>query len=267
MNLVLYAVLILGGIGLLASVVLVIASKLMYVPTDERATQIAEVLPGANCGSCGFAGCADYAAAIAAGKAALNLCVPGGAAVAAKVGDIMGETVETKERMVAVIACRGSYDSTHDKYDYNGIESCAACNMFHSGRSDCPYGCVGFGDCAAACPFGAITVQNGLASVNYNVCTGCGTCVAKCPKKIIKLVPYGMHSIVLCSNHDRGSQTRKACVSGCLGCKKCENICPQGAIKVDDNCAVVDFSKCIGCGQCVSVCPVHSPTLKDMKQA
>ncbi len=256
---VLNCVLVLGGIGIAAAVVLVVASKIMYVPSDERAELIAAALPGANCGACGYAGCADYAAAISAGKAFPNLCVPGGAEAAKRIGEILGEEVEASERRVAVVACRGSYASTHDKYLYNGVRSCAACSMFHSGRSDCSYGCVGYGDCAAVCPFGAIKVNNGVAEVDYSLCTGCGKCASACPKKIIKLVPYGHRPLVLCSNHDKGSQTRKVCVSGCLGCKKCERSCPAGAITVDDNCAAIDFSKCISCGKCVEVCPVHAP--------
>ncbi len=259
MNSVIYCVLVLGGIGLVAAVVLVVASKIMYVPSDERAGLIAEALPGANCGACGYAGCADYAAAVSSGGAAPNLCVPGGSEAAKRIGEILGEEVETAERRVAVVACRGSYDSTRDKYIYNGVQSCAACAMLHSGRGDCAYGCVGYGDCAAVCPFGAIKVNNGVAEVDYSLCTGCGRCVETCLKKIIKLVPYGRTPLVLCSNHDRASETRKVCVSGCLGCRRCEKACPAGAITVDDNCAAVDFSKCIGCGKCVEVCPVHAP--------
>jgi len=261
MNAVLNPILVLGGLGLVAAAVLVVASKLMHVPTDGRADAIAEALPGANCGACGYAGCADYAQAIVSGGAPLNLCVPGGAPAAAAIGAVMGQSVEAAHQMVAVVACRGGYDNTHDKYDYNGIQSCAACAMFHGGRGDCSFGCIGFGDCAAACPFGAILVENGVASVNYQLCTGCGVCAERCPKNIIRLVPRGKHPVVLCSNHDRGSATRKVCVAGCLGCKKCEKVCPSGAIRVEDNCAVIDFSLCTSCGACANTCPVHAPEI------
>ncbi len=263
MNLVLPSVLLLGGLGFACALILVIAAKIMFVPEDDRVAEILAALPGANCGACGFAGCSEYATAVSSGNASPHLCLPGGEASAAKIGEILGETVSVGEKKVAVVACRGNYDSTHDKYTYNGLESCAACSMFHSGRGDCSFGCLGYGDCAATCPFDAISVHNGVASVNYSRCTGCGMCVPRCPKRIIKLVPYGKHPFVLCSNHDKGSLTRKVCVSGCLGCKKCEQTCPTGAITVQDNCATVDFSLCSSCGMCEKVCPVHAPSTEN----
>lgn len=263
MNPVLIAVLLLTGTGLLASVILVIASKLMYVPVDETANEIAKALPGANCGACGYAGCSDYAAAVASKKAAPNLCVPGGADAAEKVSAIIGEDAGEIIPMVAAVACHGNYDNTRDKYRYAGVKSCAASNMLHAGRSECAYGCIGFGDCVSACKFDAISVENGVAIINYAVCKGCGACVAKCPKGIIKLVPRTTRSLVLCSNHDKGAKTRKTCVSGCIGCMKCEKVCPNGAIKVDNNCAIIDFSKCGGCGECMRACPVHAPKIGD----
>ncbi|MEA4912898.1 MAG: RnfABCDGE type electron transport complex subunit B [Oscillospiraceae bacterium] len=262
MNPILTAVLVLVGIGALCSVVLVIAYKLMYVPSDEKAQDISALLPGANCGACGFAGCADYAAAVAAGKVKTNLCVPGGRATAQKVAAVMGQAPGKLEEMTAVVACHGSYDNTRDKYNYEGVKTCAASVMLHAGRAECPYGCVGYGDCVQACKFGAISVHNGVAQVDLAKCTGCGACAAKCPKQIIKLIPKKSRSVVLCSNHDGGAATRKVCVAGCLACRKCEKACPTGAITVENNCAKIDFSKCTHCGECMRACPVHAPVIE-----
>ncbi len=250
-----YAVLVLAGIGLVASGMLVVASKLMYVPTDERAARVREALPGANCGACGFAGCDDYAAAVAAGKAETNLCVPGADKAAAEVAAVMGKEALDVVEMTAVVACRGCSDKA-PKFEYDGIRSCTAANMMHAGPVRCSYGCEGFGDCAAACPFDAICVNDGVARVDPRLCRGCGKCVAACPKKLITLVPQAKISAVRCRNLDKGAVTRKVCSNGCIGCMKCQKVCEHDAVHVENNCAVIDPEKCIQCGKCAEECPV-----------
>ena len=64
MNEILLPILLVAGIGLVLGLGLAIASKVMAVPVDEKEEKITEVLPGANCGACGFSGCAGYAAAL-----------------------------------------------------------------------------------------------------------------------------------------------------------------------------------------------------------
>ena len=64
---VLIAVGILGGLGLIFGLVLAAASKVFHVETDPRLDQLNQVLPGANCGGCGYAGCSGYAEAVLAG--------------------------------------------------------------------------------------------------------------------------------------------------------------------------------------------------------
>lgn len=258
MNPIITAILIVAGIGATASVVLVIASKLMYVPAHETAEDISAVLPGVNCGACGCAGCHDYALAVARGEASANLCIPGGDDVSKQISEILGIEVADVAEMVAVVACHGSYDNTTNKYDYSGIKTCAATNMFHKGRSTCVWGCLSYGDCVSVCPYDAISIHNGVAQTDFSKCTGCGACAKKCPKGIIKLVPRTEKAYVVCGNHERGAITRKTCVRGCIACGKCVRICPQQAIVLAENCADVDFEKCDSCGKCVAECPVNA---------
>jgi len=256
LNSILVTVLSVAGIGALCAVILAAASKLLSVPAHELAEAINDILPGVNCGGCGYAGCHDYALSVAKGEAPSNKCVPGKDEVARKISEILGTPFEDVQEMVAVVACHGNYDNTSNKYIYSGIKTCAATNMYHQGRAVCAWGCIGYGDCVATCPYGAIEVRNGVAQTDFSICVGCGACVKKCPKHLIKLVPRTSKTIVACGNHDRGAITRKLCRKGCIGCGKCMKICPNKAIRIVDNCAVVDFELCVACGECVPECPV-----------
>ncbi len=255
---VLLAVVIVAVTGLVGAGILVLASQYMAVEVDERVGLVAEALPAANCGACGFAGCADYANAMVTDKAPVNLCVPGGADVAAAVADILGTEAGEVAQRKAIVACQGSLEHAGEKYVYAGLASCAANVALHGGSSSCPYGCLGYGDCAAACKFGAIEVQNGLARVNPEKCTGCGACEEACPKRVIWIREVSEKPVVMCANHHRGALTRKQCTAGCIGCKKCEQVCPEGAIKVKENVARINLDKCVGCRECVNNCPVKA---------
>ena len=257
MNSIVTAIIVISVMGILASLMLVIAAKVLYVPEDERIGLVAEVLPGANCGACGFAGCSDYAKAVVEGRAPTNLCVPGGAGAAEAVSKVMGVRASATEAKKAVVRCQGFEFNTTKKYEYQGITTCAAAAKMYAGPSACAYGCLGFGDCVAACKFDAIHIVNGVALVDNNKCTGCGACTKACPKSIISLIPDDVNPVVLCQNVDKGAQTRKVCSTGCIGCMKCQKNCPAEAITVTNNLAHVDYSKCTGCGTCVEGCPVH----------
>ncbi len=252
---ILTAVLTVGAVGLFFGIILVIAAKFFDVAEDETASKISEVLPGANCGGCGYSGCSSYAKSIANKEAPANLCPVGGAEVTQKIADILGETVEAKEPTVACVLCRGTCDTTEKRHEYVGITTCKGANMLYSGDGNCAYGCLGYGDCAKVCVFNAIKIIDGVARVNRTACHGCSTCVATCPKGIIKLIPTYSKTAVLCSSKDKGGDTRKACKGGCIACKKCEKECAFGAITVIDNHAVIDYSKCNNCGHCAIVCP------------
>ncbi|MDL2293744.1 RnfABCDGE type electron transport complex subunit B [Ruminococcaceae bacterium OttesenSCG-928-D13] len=251
------AVVIVAVTGLIGAGILVVASRFLAVEVDERVTLVQEALPGANCGACGYAGCADYAGAVVDG-AEPNLCVPGGAAVAAEVAAILGVDAGNVAQRKAIVACQGSFDHATNKYDYAGIQTCAANATLHGGSNSCPYGCLGYGDCAAACKFDAIVVRDGLARVNPEKCTGCGACEAACPKRVIWIREVSEKPVVMCANHHRGADTRKECTAGCIGCMKCQKVCPTGAIKVVNNVARIDLDKCTGCRECVNNCPVKA---------
>ena len=252
------AVLIVTLTGLLGAAILVVAARFMSVTVDERIEKATEALPAANCGSCGYAGCADYASAIVENSAALNLCVPGGASVAQALGAIMHTTAGAVAQYKAIVACQGSFEHANTKYDYHGLASCVANASLHGGISSCPYGCLGYGDCATVCKFGAIEVRDGLARINPELCTGCGACKEICPKRVIWVREVSEKPVVMCANHHRGAQTRKECTAGCIGCKKCETTCPSSAIAVHENVARINLDKCTGCRACVNVCPVKA---------
>lgn len=257
MDPILLAVIVVTVIGVVGAVILVAASILMHVPVDERVEQITQVLAGANCGACGCAGCADYAKSIVEQGADINKCTPGGAACANAIARIMGVEAGESVSMKAVVACAGTCDKTSKRYEYVGISSCAAVKGLYGGDGLCKYGCLGYGDCAAACPFGAISVVDGVARVDRDKCVGCGVCASACPNAVISLVPEAKRKpVVLCSNKDKGADTRKACTAGCIGCMKCVKACPKQAIVVENNLARIDQSLCVGCQLCVKECPV-----------
>ena len=242
-------------IGLIAGLILSVASIVFAVPVNEKEEALVGVLPGANCGACGFAGCSGYAAALAAGTAEVGLCSPGGPDVAAECAEILGVSAGSMEKKVAIIQCAGTCDSVSQKLDYKGIDTCQAVSQMWSGDSACQYGCLGHGDCDAVCPENAITVCNGLATVNTDLCVGCGLCAKACPKHIIIIEPLKFTQHVRCVNKDKGAETRKTCKVGCIGCKMCERVCESGAVTVENNIAHIDQSKCTGCGACAEKCP------------
>lgn len=254
MNEILLAILIVAGIGLVAGLGLAVASVIMAVPKDEKAEAVLAVLPGANCGACGFSGCSGYAAALAKGEAVPGLCSPGGEKTAADIAAVLGVDAGKVEYKTALVHCMGSYDNTQDRMHYQGIASCAAAAQLYGGTGECSYGCMGLGDCAAVCEYDAITVCNGVAVVHPEKCKGCSKCVAACPKKLIRLVPLQTQAVVRCSSCEKGALVNKVCKVGCIGCMRCVKVCEAGAVTVENALARVDPVKCTGCGKCVQEC-------------
>jgi len=247
-----------GGvvIAIVFGLILGWASKKFYVKVDERITEIEKVLPGANCGGCGFPGCSGYAEAIVEKGAPMDKCAPGGSDVAARIAEIMGAEVVEKEPEVAVVLCRGDTKASKERFDYYGVRTCGAASIIGAGQTACTVGCLGFGDCVKACPFGAMIMgEDGLPVVIRHLCKGCGKCVEACPRGVIKLMPLSAKVVVRCRNTDKGAAAKKACSVACIACKKCEKVCKFEAIKVENFLAVIDYEKCKKCGKCVSECP------------
>lgn len=251
------AFIVVTAVGLLAAILLSLVSKFFGIEKDEKVASLRACLPGVNCGACGYKGCDDYAVALAEGKAAPNLCVPGAKDVAEELAGILGVKAEAPKDVVAFVHCNGHCDAVKVDFIYDGVQTCNAANAVYGGASSCKFGCLGFGDCAKACPNEAICIDDGIAHVDTSLCIGCGMCKAACPKAIISMVPQEARTVVMCSSRDKGADARKACQNACIACRKCEKSCPVGAIKVTDNCAVIDYSICTFCGQCAEVCPTH----------
>ncbi len=261
-------VLIVVAIGLVCSVILTIASKVFFVPVDETFTLLRAELPGANCGACGYAGCDDYANALAADHSlSCSKCPVGGADVAAKLAEVLGVEAGSAEKQVAVVMCNGSKEAAKTIMEYNGVQTCSAAKQFFGGLSACPYGCIGLGDCAAACDFDAIHVCDGVAVVNRDNCVACGACAKVCPNSVIKIQSAKNLVVVQCKSEAKGAETRKACSNGCIGCKKCEKTCKFEAITVENNVARIDPAKCKNCGLCAKECPTGAINNMRVKKA
>lgn len=251
-------VLIITIVGLTCAVILAIAAKYMAVPQTEDFEEIRAALPGANCGACGFAGCDAYAKALAEDHTTpTNRCPVGGASVAVAISELLGVEAGEVVENAAFVGCSGTTECTKYIMDYKGVQTCEACNLFYQGRRACSHACLGYGDCVAACQFDAIHIIDGVAVVDRSRCTACGMCVKRCPNFLIKMEPKKAQVFVVCSSNEKGAHTRKNCTAGCIGCKKCEKTCKNGAITVTDNLASIDQSKCTSCGDCIEVCPVH----------
>lgn len=249
------AILSLGCIGMVAAIALGFAAKKFAVYVDPRELAILEVLPGANCGACGFPGCAGYAKALVAGNVDLNQCPPGGADVVAKLARILGVEASATAREIAVVLCQGDNRKAQLKYQYLGMEDCTAAQRIADGPKACPGGCLGLASCQRACPFDAIEMTaEGLAVISREKCTGCRKCVAVCPRKVIRMTPFEATVHVLCNSHDKGALVRKYCQIGCIGCHICQKTVPD-AYKIDNFLAEVVYGQNAEAAEALTKCP------------
>lgn len=263
MNVILLSIIVLGGIGIVAALLLFVVSKKFHVWEDPKIGEIEAVLPGANCGGCGSSGCHDFATKCA-GAESLDglLCPVGGSDVMGKVASICGLAAVAGTPKVAVLRCNGTCENRPRSSAYDGPASCAILNTLGTGETDCAYGCLGCGDCVDACQFGALTMgPDGLPHVDEEKCTACGGCVKACPRHLFELRnkgPRGMRVWVACMNKDKGAAAKKACNVACIGCSKCQKVCAHDAITIADNLSYIDYAKCKLCKKCVDVCPTHA---------
>ena len=261
MNAILIAVISLGVIALILGAILYVASKKFAVYEDSRIAQVAAVLPQANCGGCGYPGCNGFAAACVKG-ASLDgkRCPVGGQPVMDQVAAILGLKAEESEPLVAVVRCNGTCANRPQLNVYDGARTCAIMSSLYEGETGCSYGCLGCGDCVDACSFGGLHMNpdTGLPEVDESVCTACGACAKACPRNIIEIRPRGKNDrrvYVRCLNQDKGSVARKVCAVACIGCGKCVKACPFEAISMEHNLAYIDPHKCKLCRKCEDVCP------------
>ena len=261
---ILFAVITLSAIGLMSAVILYFIAQKFKVIEDPRIDQVAELLPGANCGGCGFAGCRNFAENIVKKESLENMfCPVGGNDVLKLIGPIIGQVAEEKEPTIAVVRCNGSYTNAPVKSHYDGVQSCYFMHTLYPGENSCPYSCLGGGDCVTACLFDAIYIDKttGLPVVVEDKCVACGACVKAGPRKIIELRKKGKKSrriYVSCVNKEKGAISRKNCNVSCIGCGKCVKECKFDAITMENNLAYIDFTKCTLCRKCVAVCPQNS---------
>lgn len=247
-----------AALALIFGVILAVASKLFAVKTDPLVEEVRAALPGANCGACGYPGCDQYAAAVAADECKINLCTVGGDECAKDLERITGRTAEAGLRMVARVNCGGTLNNRKKSHEYMGLETCLDMAQLYSGDNACAYGCLGEGDCEKACPFDAIRMVEGVAFILEDKCKSCEICVGVCPKNIIEMVPENAAVTIACSNTDKGAAAMKGCSVACIGCRKCVKECPVDAIEVNDFLAKIDYDKCINCGKCIKVCPTNA---------
>lgn len=229
------------GLALLFTITLGVAKVRLHVEVDPRIEQINEAVPGANCGGCGFAGCASFARAVVQGKAPANGCPVGGPETAASIAKIMGIELSASHPLQPVVRCQARQTDRLGRAAYNSIGTCAEANVV-AGLQACTYGCLGFEDCFNVCRYDAITMVDGLPVIDYEKCTNCGACSKACPREIIARVPFSSDTMyaVACSNRDPGRAMKKICKVGCIACGACAKAAGE-MFEVENNLAELDY--------------------------
>jgi electron transport complex protein RnfB len=261
---VLLTIISLTFLGSFSAIILYFIAQKFKVFEDPGIDEVQAILPAANCGACGFAGCRNFAEALAKADTLDGLnCPVGGMATMSLAAQILGKEAVSADPMVAVLLCNGTHVNRPRTSKYDGPADCKISHSLYTGETDCPYGCVGLGDCVKACSFNAMYMdsQTELPVIIDDKCVACGLCVKACPRKILELRKKAKKDrkiYVACANKDKGGLARKACKVACIACNKCLNVCEFGAIRIENNLAYIDALKCTFCRKCVAVCPTAS---------
>ncbi len=261
---VLFAIIALAGIGVLAAIILYFVAQKFRVIEDPRIDIVNDLLPAANCGGCGYAGCRNFAETIVKSGSLDGLnCPVGGNSVMKQIAEALGLNADETDPMVAVLRCNGSFAHAPSKVIYDGASSCVFANTLFSGSSGCPNGCLGLGDCVVSCLFDAMYMdeETGFPVIIEEKCVACGACAKACPRTIIEMRKVGPKSkriYVDCVNTEKGALSRKNCDVSCIGCGKCVKICPHDAIVMENNLAYISYEKCKLCRKCVEECPTNA---------
>jgi len=264
LNILLLSIAIVGGLGLIFSVGLSIASIYLTIKTDLRYEKMLSVLASANCGACGYPGCSGYAKAILQG-ADFNLCTPGGQKTLDAISELLGKKAEAKAKEVARVNCNGTEANCEQRLIYDGLQTCRATTLMTDSTKKCLYGCEGYGDCVVSCMFDAIHMGPGrIPIVDEEKCTACGKCVKSCPKHLITIQPFETRTYIACSNPDKGKAVTSVCKAGCIACELCVKKCPKGALVMKNGIPVWDQGKCDNLGVCAAVCPTGA--IQDLRK-
>ncbi len=245
---------VIGGIAAICASALAMAAHCFAVAEDPQVAALEKELPGINCGACGYAGCSDYAKAIAAGEVDIDRCAPGGGDVLAALSALTGAAAAAFEKMVALVHCAGDADNAVHRHSYNGLMDCHAAHQLAGGDMTCGYGCLGYGSCARVCPVDAIEIKNNLAIVHPDLCIGCKACVTSCPRSIISMVPAAQKIHVLCNSKDKGPVAKKACKVACIGCRICAKL-DEAAFTMDGFLAKRNYSHDVSNDAVIDKCP------------
>ena len=240
---IIYSILILCLMGILLGLLIGLTAKFFVVEQDPRVEKVLSLLPGANCGGCGFAGCADFAKAAVDGKAEPGACPVASMEVKKLIAAVLGSSVSESVKKIAVVLCGGSNRYSKKAAEYNGINDCRSANMIAGGLKACKYGCLGLASCARVCPVNAIEISDGLAIVHPELCISCGKCVKACPRNLIRLVPENVHVHVFCSSKDKGVEKKKVCDLPCIACRKCVKAAGENEMIVDGFLVMTNYDK------------------------
>lgn len=255
------SIVLLSVTGILSGVILFFVAKKFQITEDPRIDAVESVLPGVNCGGCGYPGCRKFAEACVRAQDFDKLfCPVGGNKGMVEVSKILGLEVAEKEVKIAVVRCNGSLKNRPRINEYDGQARCKIVHNLYTGETGCSFGCLGLGDCVRVCKFGAIEIdeQTQLPMIDEEKCTSCGACVKACPRFLIELRYRGKNHqriFVACSNPEKGNIARKNCSAACIGCGKCFKVCSFDAIKIGENLAYINYKKCTLCRKCVNECP------------